>query len=42
MYTIGMNLVNENNPVEGTPYKLDEAGVVVRIPFEEYTVPMFK
>lgn len=42
MYTIGMNLVNDKNPVEGTPYNLDETGVVVRIPFEEYTGPMFK
>jgi methyl-galactoside transport system substrate-binding protein len=37
MYAIGMNLVNDRNPVEGTPYKLDETGVAVRIPFKEYT-----
>ena len=42
MYDIGMNLVYDRNPVEGTSYKLDETGVAVRIPFTEYTGPMFK
>lgn len=42
MYDIGMNLVNDRNPVENTPYKLDETGAAVRIPFQEYTGPMFK
>lgn len=42
LYTIGMNLVYGRDPVEGTPYKLDETGVAVLIPFEEYVGPMFK
>ncbi len=42
MYDIGMNLVNDKNPVEGTSYTLDETGVAVRIPFKEYTGSMFK
>lgn len=42
IYTIGMNLVYDRDPVEGTPYKLDETGVSVLIPFQEYTGPMFK
>ncbi|OOM16026.1 galactose ABC transporter substrate-binding protein [Clostridium saccharobutylicum] len=42
IYTIGMNLVYDRNPVEGTPYKLDETGVSVLVPFQEYTGPMFK
>lgn len=42
IYTIGMNLVHGKNPVEGTPYKLDETGAAVLIPFQEYTGPMFE
>lgn len=42
IYTIGMNLVNDKNPVEGTPYKLDETSTAVRIPFEEYVGQMCK
>lgn len=34
LYTIGMNLVENRNPLEGTNYKFDEAGVVL-LPFEE-------
>ncbi|EKQ57459.1 MULTISPECIES: galactose ABC transporter substrate-binding protein [unclassified Clostridium] len=41
IYTIGMNLVYGKNPVEGTPYNLDETGAAVRIPFKEYIGPMF-
>jgi methyl-galactoside transport system substrate-binding protein len=35
-YTIGMNLVNGREPLEGTPYKFDDTGVAVRIPYREY------
>lgn len=44
IYTVGMNLVYDRNPVEGIsiPYKLDERGVAVLIPYEAYTGPMFK
>lgn len=42
IYAIGMNLINNRNPIEGTPYKLDETGVAVRIPFESYVGPLFQ
>jgi methyl-galactoside transport system substrate-binding protein len=42
IYTIGMNLVYDRNPIEGTPYKLDETGAAVHIPFQVYTGPMFE
>ena len=42
IYTIGLNLVYGRNPVEGTPYSLDETGAAVRIPFQEYSGPMYK
>lgn len=42
IYTIGMNLVSDRNPIEGTPYNLDETGAAVRIPYKEYTGSMFK
>lgn len=32
LYTVGMNLVSGNNPLEGTNYKFDETGVIIRIP----------
>lgn len=31
LYTIGMNLVSDKSPTEGTNYKIDESGVVIRI-----------
>lgn len=31
LYTVGINLVNNENPLEGTTYKLDETGVAIRI-----------
>jgi methyl-galactoside transport system substrate-binding protein len=42
IYTVGMNLVHDRNPVEGVPYKLDETGVAVFLPYEPYTGPMFQ
>lgn len=42
IYTIGMNLVSDRNPIEDTQYNLDKTGAAVRIPFKEYTDPMFK
>lgn len=42
IYTVGMNLVYDRNPIEGVLYKLDETGVAVFLPYEEYTGPMFQ
>lgn len=42
IYTVGMNLVYDRNPMEGVSYKLDETGVAVFLPFEAYTGPMFQ
>jgi len=37
LYTVGMNLVSGNNPLEGTNYKFDKTGVTILIPYQEYT-----
>lgn len=44
IYTVGMNLVYDRNPVEGISitYKLDETGVAAFIPYEAYTGSMFQ
>jgi methyl-galactoside transport system substrate-binding protein len=42
IYTVGMNLVNDRNPIEGVSYKSDETGVAVLLPYEPYTGPMFQ
>ena len=36
LYTVGMNLVYNKNPLDGTEYKFDKTGVAIRIPYEEY------
>ncbi|MBW6410052.1 galactose ABC transporter substrate-binding protein [Clostridium weizhouense] len=36
LYTLGMNMVEDKSPIEGTDYKFDESGVAVRLSFEEY------
>lgn len=36
VYDIGMNLVYNRPPLEGTEYKFDDTGVSVRIPYKEY------
>ena len=36
LYTIGMNLFSSKNPLEGTNYKIEDNGIEVRIPSEEY------
>ncbi len=36
IYTIGMNLISGNNPLNGTNYKFDESGVTINIPYQEY------
>ena len=36
IYTVGMNLVYNKKPLEGTEYKFDETGVAIRIPYKEY------
>ena len=38
IYTVGMNLGHNKNPLEGTEYKFDETGVAIRLPYREYTV----
>lgn len=37
VYTIGMNLVYDRLPLDGTVYKVDDTGVAIRIPYKEYT-----
>lgn len=32
LYTVGINLVQNENPLEGTPYKFDKTGASIRIP----------
>jgi methyl-galactoside transport system substrate-binding protein len=32
LYRVGVNLINSDNPLEGTTYKFDETGVAIRIP----------
>ncbi len=36
MYEIGMNLVYDKAPLDGTQYKFDDTGVAVRIHYKEY------
>ena len=36
LYTIGMNLSHNRNPLENTNYKFDETGVTVQMPYHEY------
>ncbi len=37
LYTIGMNLAYNKNPLEGTGYKFDDTGVSIRIPYKKYS-----
>ncbi|ADL50919.1 galactose ABC transporter substrate-binding protein [Clostridium cellulovorans] len=36
LYTVGMNLILNKLPLEGTNYKFDKRGKIILIPFEEY------
>ena len=36
LYTVGMNLAYNKNPLDGTEYKFDDTGVAIRIPYKEY------
>lgn len=36
LYTIGMNLVNNLNPLKNTNYKFDDTGVTITTPYHEY------
>ncbi|MDR3596581.1 galactose ABC transporter substrate-binding protein [Clostridium sp.] len=36
LYTIGMNLIYNRNPLENTNYKFDETGVTIEMPYHEY------
>jgi len=38
LYSMGMNLAYNKNPLEGTQYKFDDTGVAIRIPYREYIV----
>lgn len=33
LYKVGLNLVSNNPPLEGTNYKSDETGIIIRIPY---------
>lgn len=35
IYNVGLNLINNQNPITNTNYKLDNTGVVIRIPSKE-------
>jgi len=37
LYKVGMNLVDNKPPLEDTDYKFDETGIIIRIPYHEYT-----
>lgn len=37
IYKVGINMVFNENPLEGTEYKFDETGVVIKLPYREYT-----
>jgi len=36
LYTVGMNLFSGKDPLEGTNYKIEDNGIEIRIPSEEY------
>lgn len=36
LYTVGMNLVDNKDPLKGTEYKFDETGVTIKLPYYEY------
>lgn len=38
LYSVGMNLVYNKNPLDGTGYKFDETGIAIRLPYTEYIV----
>ncbi|MVX67253.1 substrate-binding domain-containing protein [Clostridium chromiireducens] len=37
LYTVGVNLVSNVNPLENTDYKFDKTGFVIEMPYYEYT-----
>lgn len=37
IYTVGMNMVSGKYPLDGTNYKFDSTGVVIHLPYYEYT-----
>ena len=39
LYSVGMNLVYDKAPLEGTNYKVDNTGITIRLPYEEYIKP---
>ena len=36
LYTVGVNLVYNRNPLYDTEYKFDDTGVAIRLPYKEY------
>jgi methyl-galactoside transport system substrate-binding protein len=35
LYTVGMNLISNRNPLDGTNYKFDKTGIIIPIQYEE-------
>lgn len=38
LYKVGINLVHNRKPLDGTEYKFDQTGVAIRIPYREYII----
>ncbi|NRT37187.1 hypothetical protein BJV38_000222 [Clostridium beijerinckii] len=36
LYSVGINLVSNKNPLYDTEYKFDQTGVSIRLPYHEY------
>ena len=36
LYSIGLNLVYNRDPLEGTDYKFDDTGVVIKLSYRPY------
>lgn len=36
LYKVGMNIASNKPPLEGTDYKFDETGFIIRMPYSEY------
>lgn len=37
LYTIGMNLINRENPIKNTNYEIRDGEIILPISFEKYT-----
>ncbi len=36
LYTVGLNLIYNKPPLEGTDYKFDDSGVIIKLPYHPY------